>query len=134
MISVLILTLNEETNLPVCLPSLSWCDDIVVLDSYSEDRTEDLTVAAGARFIQRTFDNYAAQRNYGLNDIEYKHRWLLMVDADESVPPEMVSEIQEHLQHGTNGTTIFRMRRKDHFLGKWIKHSSGYPTWFGRLI
>ena len=134
MISVLILTLNEESNLPICLPSLSWCDDIVVLDSYSDDKTEELALAAGARFTQRAFDNYAAQRNYGLNDIEYKHKWLLMVDADESVPPELVAEIQEHLQHGTNGTTIYRMRRKDHFWGKWIKHSSGYPTWFGRLI
>jgi glycosyltransferase involved in cell wall biosynthesis len=134
MISVLILTLNEEQNLPVCLPSLSWCDDVVILDSYSDDRTEQLASATGARFVQRTFDNYAAQRNYGLNDISYKHDWLLMVDADEAVPPELVTEMQAQLKNGESNTAIYRMRRKDHFLGRWIKHSSGYPTWFGRLI
>lgn len=134
MISVLILTLNEEKNLPVCLPSLKWCDDVVVLDSYSEDTTEELAIAAGARFVQRKFDNYAAQRNYGLNDVDYKHDWLLMVDADEAVPAELVTEMQDILKGAAPRTTIYRMRRKDHFLGKWIKHSSGYPTWFGRLI
>ncbi len=134
MISVLILTLNEEQNLPVCLSSLTWCDDVVILDSYSNDKTEELVREAGARFVQRPFDNYAAQRNFGLNDIEYKHDWLLMVDADETVPPELVMEMQQQLRQNDSNTTIYRMRRKDHFLGKWIKHSSGYPTWFGRLI
>ena len=133
-VSVLILTLNEEINLPICFPSLSWCDDVVVLDSYSTDKTEQLALASGARFVQRTFDNYSAQRNYGLNDISYKYDWLLMVDADEAVPLELVTEIQTQLKNCQNDTTIYRMRRKDHFLGKWIKHSSGYPTWFGRLI
>lgn len=134
MISVLILTLNEELNLPICLPSLAWCDDVVVLDSYSNDKTKKLALAAGARFEQRVFDNYAALRNYGLNDINYKYDWLLMVDADEVVPPSLIAEMHVHLINGANNTTIYRMRRKDHFLGKWIKHSSGYPTWFGRLI
>ena len=133
-ISVLILTLNEEQNLPVCLPSLDWCDDVVILDSYSDDKTEELALAAGARFVQRPFDNYAALRNYGLNDISYKHEWLLMVDADETVPSELVTEMQNQLKTGSTDTTIYRMRRKDHLFGKWIKHSSGYPTWFGRLI
>jgi len=59
---------------------------------------------------------------------------LLMVDADEAVPSELVAEMQAQLKNGGKDTTIYRMRRKDHFLGKWIKHSSGYPTWFGRLI
>ena len=133
-ISVLVLTLNEELNLPICLPALAWCDDVVVLDSHSNDKTEQLALASGARFVQRVFDNYAAQRNFGLNVINYKHDWLLMVDADEVVPPELVAEMREHLKHGTGNTSIYRMRRKDHFLGRWIKHSSGYPTWFGRLI
>lgn len=133
-ISVLILTLNEEKNLPICLPSLDWCDDVVVLDSYSTDKTEELAQKAGARFVQRRFDNYAAQRNYGLNDIKYKHDWLLMVDADEAVPAELVTEMGRMVASCAVDTTIFRMRRKDHFLGKWIKRSSGYPTWFGRLI
>ncbi|MEA2115931.1 MAG: glycosyltransferase family 2 protein [Thermodesulfobacteriota bacterium] len=133
-ISVLILTLNEEENLPNCLASLDWCDDVVVLDSFSSDRTEQLATKAGAHFFQRSFDNYATQRNYGLNKISYKHDWLLMVDGDETVSPELVAEMYNVLASGKKETTIYRMRRKDFFLGKWIKRSSGYPTWFGRLM
>jgi glycosyltransferase involved in cell wall biosynthesis len=133
-ISVLILTLNEEDNLPLCLSSLAWCDDVVILDSYSDDHTEKISIKAKARFFQRQFDNYAAQRNYGLNSISYKYDWLLMVDADETVPVELVEEMRNAIEHDDTDTTIYRMRRKDHFLGKWIKRSSGYPTWFGRLV
>ena len=117
-ISVLILTLNEEDNLPICLPSLDWCDDVVVLDSFSTDKTEELTSEAGARFFQRHFDNYAAQRNYGLNSISYKYDWLLMVDADEAIPTDLVTEMCKMIEHADADTTIYRMRRKDHFLGK----------------
>ncbi len=133
-VSVLILTLNEEANLAKCLDSLSWCDDIVVLDSYSGDGTERIAKDRGVRFEQRKFDNYALQRNYALNEIGYKTPWLLMVDADETVPRDLADEIGRASTNADEHTCIFRMRRKDHFMGKWIKRSSGYPTWFGRLI
>jgi glycosyltransferase involved in cell wall biosynthesis len=132
--SVIILTLNEQDNLDNCLSALQNCNDIVILDSFSTDRTEEISRAYGARFFQRRFDNYAAQRNYGLNEITYKHGWLLMVDADEVVPPELIAEMQRVVENKGDDNTIFRMRRKDHFLGQWIKRSSGYPTWFGRLL
>ncbi|OQW88556.1 MAG: glycosyl transferase family 2, partial [Thiotrichaceae bacterium IS1] len=93
-VSVLILTLNEESNLPGCLESVKWCDDVVVLDSYSQDRTEEIAKQAGVSFIQRQFDNYASQRNYGLHEIKYKYPWVLMVDADEMVSTELAMEIQ----------------------------------------
>ncbi|MCF8057638.1 MAG: glycosyltransferase family 2 protein [Desulfocapsa sp.] len=134
MISILVLTFNEEVNLPNCLNSLNWCDDIVVLDSFSADRTGAIAKEHGARVVQRKFDNYAAQRNCGLNEIEYTNPWLLMVDADELVTPELAQEIKQVVQAGDPGTYLYRMRRKDFFLGKWIKRSSGYPTWFGRLM
>lgn len=133
-VSVLILTLNEEINLPDCLDSVSWSDDIVVFDSYSSDRTVEIAKASGARVIQRRFDDYAAQRNAALNQVQYKHPWILMVDADERVTPELRDEIEAVLQTEPNGTTLYRMRRKDMFLGKWLRRSSGYPTWFGRLF
>ncbi|WP_188109782.1 glycosyltransferase family 2 protein [Pseudohalioglobus sediminis] len=134
MISVLILTLNEELNLPRCLASLGWCDDVVVLDSLSSDGTQDIAIDGGARVFERSFDNYAAQRNYGLKEISYKHPWVLMVDADEVVPSELLGEMRSAIAQADRATTLYRMRRKDHFLGKWIKRSSGYPTWFGRLV
>lgn len=132
--SVLILTRNEEANLPRCLASLTWCDDVVILDSHSTDETCKLGEAFGARIFQRHFDNYAAQRNFGLNEISYKHPWVLMVDADEEVSPELVVEMNSVLAAGDNEICLYHMRRKDFFLGRWIKRSSGYPTWFGRLM
>jgi glycosyltransferase involved in cell wall biosynthesis len=132
-ISVLILTYNEESNLPRCLDSLHWCDDVVVLDSFSTDKTKEIAYSFGALVVERPFDNYAAQRNFGLKDITYKYPWVLMVDADEEVTPELANEIANVINQNNN-TTLFRMRRKDHFQGKWIRRSSGYPTWFGRLM
>ena len=133
MVSVLILTLDEEINLPRCLQSLTWCDDVVILDSFSSDGTEAIAAEYHARFVQRKFDDYARQRNYGLNDIQYKHPWLLMVDADEAVSPELVEEINTKLKEISDDVCLYRMRRKDFFMNRWIKNSSGYPTWFGRL-
>ena len=134
MISVLILTLNEEINLPGCLDSVKWCDDVVVYDSYSSDRTVEIAEAARARVIQRKFDNYANQRNAALTQIEYKHPWVLMVDADEHWPKEIYNEIKDAINKDNGETTLYRIRRKDMFFGRWLRRSSGYPTWSGRLV
>lgn len=131
--SVLILTLNEEVNLPNCLASLTWCDDVVVLDSYSTDGTEAIAKNWGVRFVQREFDDYASQRNYGLTRIKYGNAWVFMVDADEVVPPELAQEIQTTVNTCSDAMCLYRIRRKDYFVGRWIRYSSGYPTWFGRL-
>lgn len=134
-ISILILTLNEETNLPGCLESVAWSNDIVVFDSYSNDRTIEIAKAAGARIVQWEFDNYAAQRNAALNEVEYKHPWVLMVDADERWPQEIYEEIITAIEEDKNGDIcIYHFCRKDMFCGKWLRHSSGYPTWAGRLV
>lgn len=133
-VSVLILTLNEEANLAACIDSCSWSDDIVVFDSMSEDRTVEIARAKGARVVQRRFDNYAAQRNAALGTVDYAHRWVLMVDADERVPPDLAAEIRSTVAQSPDAMALYRVRRKDHFLGKWLRRSSGYPTWFGRLV
>jgi glycosyltransferase involved in cell wall biosynthesis len=133
-VSILILTLNEEINLPACIDSCGWSDDIVVFDSMSKDRTLQVAQEKGARIFQRQFDNYAAQRNAALATVDYKHPWVLMVDADERVTPELAREIAKALDGATADVAMFRMRRKDYFLGKWLRRSSGYPTWFGRLV
>ncbi len=133
-VSVLILTLNEEKNLPRCLQSLGWCDDIVVLDSFSTDRTVEIAKAAGARVVQRRFDNYAAQRNYGLNEIEFKYPWVLMLDADEACTDAFYREIAAKMGQADNDICLYRFRRKDFFMGRWLRRSGGYPSWFGRLM
>ena len=134
MISIVILTLNEELNLPGCLESVKWSDDIVVYDSFSSDRTVEIARAAGVRVVQRKFDNYAAQRNAALSEVQYKYNWVLMVDADERWPESIFKEIDEALGQGDGNITIYNFLRYDMFLGRWLKRSNGYPTWVGRLM
>jgi glycosyltransferase involved in cell wall biosynthesis len=131
--SVLILTLNEEANLGTCLDSVSWCDDVVVLDSFSSDQTVQVAQSRGVRVLQRQFDDYASQRNFGLKEVAYKYPWVLMLDADERVPEDLCREIHKALASVPDATTLCFVRRKDYLFGRWIKRSSGYPTWFGRL-
>lgn len=133
-LSVIILTLDEETNLAGCLESVKFSDDVVVLDSFSRDRTQQIAASYGARFEQRAFDDYAAQRNHALHAITYRNPWLLMLDADERVPEDLRAEMLAAVTHAADAVTMFRMRRKDHLFGRWIRGSSGYPTWFGRLV
>jgi glycosyltransferase involved in cell wall biosynthesis len=132
-ISVVILTFNEEKNIGRCIEALSWCDDIVVFDSYSTDSTKEIALKCGARFFQREFDNYANQRKAAIDDVDHKHPWILMVDADEIYDAIFADEMKAEIQKN-NDISIYYYRRKDYFLGKWLKRSSGYPTWTGRLF
>lgn len=132
-LSILILTYNEAVNLGGCLDSVSWSDDIVVLDSGSSDETVSIAENHGATVLSRPFDNYAAQRNFGLAH-DFKHDWILMLDADERVPEDFLAELGKVTEQANGPITLYRMRRKDMFMGRWLKRSSGYPTWFGRLF
>jgi glycosyltransferase involved in cell wall biosynthesis len=132
-ISVLILTLNEENNIAACLRSVGWASEVVVLDSLSTDRTADVAREMGARVVVRPFDTYAGQRNFGLAEIHYSTNWILMLDADERVPPDLRDEILAATRAASPNVALFAMRRRDFLWGKWIRRSGGYPTWFGRL-
>ncbi|WFB36566.1 glycosyltransferase family 2 protein [Kiritimatiellota bacterium B12222] len=133
MISVLILTFEEEKNLLGCIESVGFSDDVVVLDSGSSDGTVALARSKGATVLTRNFDNYAAQRNFGLSH-DFKHDWILMLDADERIPEDFIAELTAVTESTDGPVTLYRMRRKDMFMGRWLKRSSGYPTWFGRLF
>lgn len=133
MISVLILTYNEEVNLPGCLESVAWCDDIVVFDSFSTDRTVEIAKRAGARVVQHPFESYGAQREAGRSSVEFKHPWLLVLDADERVEPALAGEIQR-IATSESPLDAYRMRMKNHFMGRWVKRSTLYPGWCVRLL
>src|SRR5438132_10016013 len=92
-VSCLVYTLNEEVNLPHCLDSLRWCDDVVVIDSFSTDRTEEIARAAGVRFVQNPFTGFGDQRNWTLDQVSLKHPWALVLDADERVPAELAAKL-----------------------------------------
>ena len=122
-ISVLILTLNEKDNLGDCLQSVSWCDDVVVLDSYSTDGTQDFAEDGGARVYQRRFDNWAAHQNWAMTEIDFKHKWVLYLDADERVTPAFLEEITKIAQNHDDPCVAYYCQRRNFFMGKWIKHS-----------
>jgi glycosyltransferase involved in cell wall biosynthesis len=134
VISAFILTYNEEIILPECLAALDFVSEVLVFDSYSTDQTVNIAARMGARVVQRKFDNYASQRNEALKAISPGSEWILMVDADEIVSPELKSEILNVIAIPDNPVSLYLVRRKDMFQGKWIKYSSGYPSWFGRLF
>lgn len=134
MISVLILTLNEAENLPHCLKSISWSDDIVVFDSFSTDETTEIARRHGCRVVQRTFDNYAAQRNAALTEVDYKHDWILMVDADERWGSELYDGMRKAIAEHGERAAMFLFTRRDYFMGRCLKHSIASSTWAGRLV
>lgn len=138
MISVLILTKNEEINLPHCLASLSWCDDIVVLDSGSTDRTVEIAKAFGARVVHRNFDNWSSHLNWAGTEIPFKHEWLYYSDADEVMPEDLRDELHRIAKGGAgqgdaSQPVAYRLRYKNFFMGRWIKHCGIYPVWVLRF-
>jgi glycosyltransferase involved in cell wall biosynthesis len=132
-ISVLILTRNEEKNLSRCLESVAWSDDVVVFDSLSDDRTVQIAREFGARVIERRFDNEASQRAASLR-VPFKHPWVYNPDADEVATPELRDEMLAATADPGCREVAYRVRRKDMFMGRWLRHCSLYPTWLVRLF
>ncbi len=127
MISVLILTLNEEINIGDCLDSVRWADDVLVLDSGSDDRTVEIARNRGARVMHQDFDDFASQRNYGLREGNLWHDWVLHLDADERVTPALREELQATAHQ--KDKKAYRVPSKLMFQGQWLKHAGMYPTY-----
>ncbi len=131
-ISVLILTKNEERDLQACLQSVAWSDDVHVLDSFSDDATVSIARAAGAQVRSRTCDGYASQRNAGLG-LAFRHDWVLVLDADERVPAELAAEMEEFVAQAPSSVSAARMRRRDLWWGRWLRHAQMSP-FYVRLL
>lgn len=134
MISVLILTLDEEVNLPACLESVKWSDDITVLDDGSSDKTVEIARRAGARVVVHSAGNELAQRMFSIREIPFKHEWVYNPDADEVTTPELSEEMMSAVSGKPSTEVAYRVRFKTIFKGKWVRHSSLYPTWVMRLF
>ncbi len=132
MISVLILTHNEEQDLPGCLDSVAWCDDIHILDSGSTDRTTEIARQRGATVTTRRFDTYAAQRNASMQ-LPFRHAWVLALDADERATAELSAEILPAVAAAPAQVSGFRIRRRDFLWGTWLKHAQMTP-YYVRLL
>lgn len=133
-VSIFIQTLDEEENIAACLECFHWSDDIVVLDSFSSDRTEQIVKAFGARWVQHRYEGRAAHQNWAMENIEFKHPWVYYSDADERVTPELRDEIIRVTSRPDAEEVAYQLRRRDHFRGKWIPRSTNYPLWIVRLF
>lgn len=126
MISILILTKNEQQDLPGCLQSVSWSDDVHVYDSMSTDSTLAIAQQFGATVTQRPFDNWAAHQNWGLKNVPFKHPWVFYIDADERMTPELVQAVKAAVASAKD-QVAFRLQRRDFFMGTWLKHVQTSP-------
>ena len=127
MISVLILTKNEQNDLPGCLESVKWCSDIHVFDSFSDDKTVEIAEKAGAKVTQRKFDNWAAHQNWGLANIPFKYQWVLYIDADERVSEGLQQSVLAQADVECDIVAYEIQRRDFAWNGRWLKYAQMSP-------
>lgn len=133
MFSVLLLTFNEERNLPACLDRLKGCDDLVVVDSGSTDRTTAIAEAAGARVFPQAFHDFAQQRNDALDRVAFRHAWVLHLDADEWLTPELAGECRAIAGRDPADVDGYYIAPRMLFHGRWIRRCTDYPAYQARF-
>ena len=134
MLSVIILTLNEEANLPAALCSLRGLQaEICVVDSGSTDRTLAIARAAGCRVFEHAFESQAQQLNWTLATLPIGTQWVMRLDADERLTPELAQELADRLPALPDNVTGLLIKRRVYFWGQWIRHGGYYPTWLLRI-
>ncbi len=129
-LSAVLITRNAARVLEPCLDSLAFADEIVVVDSGSSDATAALAAAKGARVVQKEWLGFGLQKQFAVD--QAKHDWVLCMDADERLSPELAAEIRKALAAPVS--PVYRMPRRNRFLGKWLSHGEGYPDWSPRLF
>ncbi|PYS31020.1 MAG: glycosyltransferase family 2 protein [Acidobacteria bacterium] len=123
-ITATIITFNEEDRIGEAIASLSCCDEIVVVDSGSTDRTREIAEARGARVIQRAWQGYSKQKNFAAE--QARHDWILSIDADERLSIELADDIVNAFP-GASAWAAYSMPRRAFYMGRWINHSEWYP-------
>ena len=132
-VSVLVPVRNEERNLPRCLAALTWADEVCVVDSASTDRTAAIAGSFGARVEQFVYSGgYPKKKNWALENVALRNEWVLIVDADEVITPELAAEIADVLREPS--CDGYFVNRRFLFMGHWIRHCGYYPSWNMRLF
>lgn len=130
MLSIIIVTKNEAHNIADCIKSVSWADEIIVLDSGSSDDTVKLAIAEGARVIETDWPGYGAQQNRGIS--ETHHDWIYSLDADERITPALAAEIRNAIEK--NKFNVFDVPRRSLFVNRFMRHSGWWPDRTRRLF
>jgi glycosyltransferase involved in cell wall biosynthesis len=132
-LSVLIPVKNEGANLSGCLASVSFADEIIVVDSASTDGTQEIAASAGARVVQFEWNGrFPRKKNWALGNVPWRHEWVLIIDADERITPELEKQIRDAIRR--NDADGFYLNRRFWFLGDWINHCGYLPSWNLRLF
>ncbi len=131
-VSACIITLNEADRIADCVRSVQWCDEIVVVDSHSSDRTREVAAEMGARVIERDWPGHVKQKEFAIRAAA--HDWVFCIDADERVSPELEREIAALRDAGFPGAAGWKMPRMSCYLGRWIRHGTWYPDLNLRLF
>ena len=131
-LSVITLTLNEEANIGTCLESVKWADELIIVDSGSTDKTVTIARQYGASVCSSDWEGYGHAKNRALTRVTKD--WVLWLDADERVTPELADEIRTIVSSGTNDIAGYSVARRAYFLGRWIKHCGWYPARVVRLF
>jgi len=129
-VSAVIITLNAAKQLEACLQSLSFCDEIVVVDSGSTDETIALADRYQAKVVKQAWLGFGKQKQFAVK--QAKHDWVLCIDSDERVTTELRNSIENVLQQPQ--AQIYRMPRSNKFMGRFLKYGEGYPDWSTRLF
>lgn len=135
-IAGVVLTLNEEQDLQRALHSLSWCDELLVVDSGSTDRTPQVAKECGAQFLQHIQEPpflITDQRNWALDKAGLKSDWVLFLDADEEVGLELAAQLRLCINSPASADA-YELTPRYWFFGKWLKRTQGYPNWHPRLV
>lgn len=132
-VSACVITLNEEDHIERCLQSVSWVDEMLVVDSGSEDRTVEIAERNGARVIHNDWPGHVEQKQFATD--QAIHDWVLSLDADEWLSPELAESIQDLFADGTPPSqTCYRMNRLSWYLDRWMYHGGWQPDWNIRLF
>ena len=133
-ISVIILTHNEEKHIGRCIASLlPFTKQIFIVDSFSTDQTVEIARAMGAVVVQNPWVNYATQFNYGIRHVPFQTSWLMRMDADEYVLPELATEINARLTTLSDDVSGIYVKRRVMFMNRWMRHGDYYPIWLLRI-
>lgn len=134
-LSVIILTYNEERNIEECLKSVyEWVDEIFAVDSGSTDGTLEIVRRYTDKIFQHSFEDYGKQRNWAQKTLPITNEWILHLDADERILPELANEIKEVFKNVPDDVNGFLIKKRMIFMGRWIKHGGHYPVYHLRLF